>query len=103
MGLQRGNMRGIKVGMSTTITVGKAGRIVVPKRVRERLHLREGSKLRLAVVADRLEMTPEVEEAKTEKRGKRRVIVGWKGFDASKAVDAMREEYLDQLAGRGRA
>jgi hypothetical protein len=31
------------------------------------------------------------------KRGKRRVIVGWEGFDAVKAVQAARDEQLDQL------
>lgn len=88
--------------MSTTITLGKAGRIVVPKSVRDLLHLREGSRLRLDVVADKLEVTPEADEVSIEKRGKRRVVVGWKGFDAAKAVTAAREEYLERLDGRQR-
>lgn len=86
--------------MTTTITVGKAGRIVVPKIMRDRLHLQEGSRLRVEVVADRLEFTPEADAVKIVKRGKRRVVVGWKGFDAAKAVNEMREEYMDQLAGK---
>ncbi len=88
--------------MSTTITVGKAGRIVVPKIMRDRLHLREGSRLRVEVVADKLEFTPEADAVKIVKRGKRRVVVGWKGFDAAKAVNEMREEYMDRLAGKHR-
>ena len=88
--------------MSTTITLGKAGRIVVPKGMRDLLHLREGSRLRLDVVADKLEVTPEADEISIEKRGKRRVVVGWKGFDAAKAVTAAREEYLERLEGRQR-
>ena len=88
--------------MSTTITVGKAGRIVVPKIMRDRLHLREGSRLRVEVVADKLEFTPEADAVEIVKRGKRRVVVGWKGFDAAKAVTEMREEYMDQLAGKQR-
>ena len=88
--------------MSTTITVGKAGRIVVPKFVRDRLNLREGSRLRVEVVADKLEFTPEADAVQIVKRGKRRVVVGWKGFDAAKAVNEMREEYMDQLAGKHR-
>ena len=88
--------------MSTTITVGKAGRIVIPKVMRDRLHLREGSRLRVEVVADKMEFAPEVDEVKIVKRGKRRVIVGWKGFDAAKAVNEMREEYMDRLAGKHR-
>ena len=89
--------------MSTTITVGKAGRIVVPKVMRDRLHLREGSRLRVEVVADKLEFTPEADAVQIVKRGKRRVVVGWKGFDAAKAVNEMREEYMDQLAGKHRS
>jgi len=100
MKLPRAKDYGIRFGMSTTITIGKAGRLVVPKSVRDRLHLREGSRLRVDVVADRLEMTPEVDEAKIEKRGKRRVLVGTPGFNAVNAVQAMRDEYLDRLAGR---
>ena len=88
--------------MSTTITLGKAGRIVVPKTIRDRLHLREGSRLRVEVVADKLEFTPEVDEVKIEKRGGLPVITGWKGFNAAKAVNEMREEYLDRLAGKHR-
>jgi len=89
-------------GMTTTITLGKSGRIVVPKSVRDLLHLREGSRLRLEVVADKLEVTPEADEVRMEKRGKRRVVVGWKGFDAAKAVIAAREEYLERLEGSRR-
>ena len=88
--------------MSITITIGKAGRLVVPKALRDRLHLREGSRLRVDVVEDKLELTREDDEVKIEKRGKRRVIVGWKGFDAAKAVNEMREEYMDRLAGKHR-
>ena len=88
--------------MSTTITIGKSGRLVVPKALRDRLHLREGSRLRVDVVEDKLELTREDDEVKIEKRGKRRVIVGWKGFDAAKAVSEMREEYMDRLAGKHR-
>ena len=88
--------------MNTTITVGKAGRIVVPKIMRDRLHLREGSRLRVEVVADKLEFTPEADAVQIVKRGRRRVVVGWKGFDAGRAVNEMRDEYMDRLAGKDR-
>ena len=88
--------------MSTTITVGKSGRLVIPKTMRDRLHIREGSRLRVDVVEEKLEFTPEEDEVKIERRNGLPVITGWKGFDAAKAVTGMREEYMDRLAGKHR-
>lgn len=83
--------------MTVTVTLDKAGRLVLPKPVRDQLHLRAGSKLRLDVTGDRMELTQEVPEVKIEKRGKRRVVVGWEGFDAAKAVREMREDQVARL------
>ena len=44
--------------MTSTITMDAAGRVALPAQIRERLQLRAGSKLRLAIVAERLELTP---------------------------------------------
>ncbi len=85
------------IPMTTTITLDKAGRFVLPKPVRDQLRLRAGSKLRLDVTGDRMELTQEVPEVKIEKRGKRRVVVGWEGFDAAKAVREMREDQVARL------
>ena len=83
--------------MNETIVLDKAGRIVLPKPIRDRLHLHAGAKLRVEVIGDRLELTQEAAEVKIAKRGKRRVVVGWHGFDAAKAVREMREEQLERL------
>jgi AbrB family looped-hinge helix DNA binding protein len=85
--------------MTTTLTVDKAGRVVIPKPIREKMHLQEGSRLRVELVGDRLELTHEPSEVQLERRGRRRVIVGWEGFDAAQAVHDAREEHLDRLAG----
>ncbi|MDI1314999.1 AbrB/MazE/SpoVT family DNA-binding domain-containing protein [Prosthecobacter sp.] len=85
------------IPMTATVTLDKAGRLVLPKPVRDQLHLRAGSKLRLDVTGDRMELTQEVPEVKIEKRGKRRVVVGWEGFDAAKAVREMREDQVARL------
>ncbi len=47
---------GILDGM--TIKIDKAGRIVLPKPVRERFHLREGSELELEERSDGLTLRP---------------------------------------------
>jgi AbrB family looped-hinge helix DNA binding protein len=74
-----------------------AGRVILPKPIRDRMHLHAGSKLRLEIVGDKLELTQEIPEVKIAKRGKRRVVVGWDGFDAAKAVASMREDQAGRL------
>jgi AbrB family looped-hinge helix DNA binding protein len=79
--------------MSVTITIDAAGRFVLPKSIRDRLHLRAGSKLRADIVADRIELTPEPDDdVRIERRGERMVIVGGPPFDAVEAVKADREK-----------
>ena len=74
-----------------------AGRLVLPKAIREKMHLQAGSKLRADLVGERLEISADVPEATVVKRGKRRVIFGWEGFDAAKAVREMREDQVGRL------
>jgi AbrB family looped-hinge helix DNA binding protein len=50
--------------MTTTIKLGKAGRIVVPVAVRERLRLREGSKLTIRCAGGSFSCAPERPEDK---------------------------------------
>jgi len=87
--------------MSTTITMDRAGRLVLPKPVRDKLHLRGGTRLSVTVVADKVELSPEPEaDVRIERRGKRMVIVGGPPFDAVKAIKAAREEHDERLARR---
>ncbi len=83
--------------MNATLVLDKAGRLVLPKAIRERMHLHAGSKLRIEMVGDKIELSQEPADAQIVKRGKRRVVVGWEGFDATKAVQEAREEHLDRL------
>lgn len=45
--------------MSITITLGKAGRLVVPKAIRDSLGLHEGSRLKLEIQGGKLQAAPE--------------------------------------------
>lgn len=83
--------------MTATITIDKAGRLVLPKAMRDKLCLRAGSRLTADIVGDKIELAEEVPEVRIERRGKRRVIVGWEGFDAAKAVREMREDEVARL------
>ncbi len=88
--------------MTMTITLGKAGRLVVPKPVRDRLHLREGTRLKVEVGEDAFSCSPEEDSVKIVRRPDGLpVVTGWEGFDAVKAVKAMREDHLRRLAKPG--
>ncbi len=52
--------------MSTTITIDKAGRIVVPRKLRDELHLVAGTALQIERSGDRLTLSPASREAHLE-------------------------------------
>lgn len=90
--------------MTSSITLDGAGRLVLPKAVRERLHLRAGAKMKLEVFADKIELTPEPDEnVRVMKKGGLLVLTGvGKNFDAVKAIKAAREERDEQMSQRAR-
>jgi AbrB family looped-hinge helix DNA binding protein len=56
-------------------TIDSAGRIVVPKRLREELGFRPGQELELNAVDGRLEVEHQATPMRLERRGKRLVAV----------------------------
>jgi AbrB family looped-hinge helix DNA binding protein len=48
--------------MKATLTVDKAGRIILPKRLRDSMHLTAGSKLAAELIGGRLQISPEEED-----------------------------------------
>jgi AbrB family looped-hinge helix DNA binding protein len=95
---------GTVCGMDVTITMDSAGRIVLPKTVRELLHLRGGAKLMLKVSASKIELSPEADDqVQVTRRGDRLVIVGTpKGLNAAEAIQADREDQDRQFVRRVR-
>jgi AbrB family looped-hinge helix DNA binding protein len=85
--------------MNATVTMDVAGRLILPKAMRERLHLRAGSRLNLEIVADRIELTPAPDtDLKLVRKGQRLVLARTGvPFDAAAAVRADHEA----LAARG--
>lgn len=83
--------------MTATITIDSSGRLVLPKAMRDALHLRPGSKLRAEIIGDKISLGSDVSGLIVEKRGKRRVIVGPPGFDALKAIAESRKEHEDRI------
>lgn len=100
MHLPDAGARGNSFAMSITITLGKAGRLVVPKPLRESLGLREGTRLRLEASGGKIEVTPEADDVKIAMRDGFPVITGGparKKGDIVKAIKAAREERTDRI------
>lgn len=83
--------------MTTTITMDKSGRLVLPRKIREKLHITSAAKLNIEIIGDKIQLSEASVEPRIEQRGKRRVITGWKGFDASKAVTEARQDQTERL------
>lgn len=80
--------------MSQTITMDRAGRIVLPADLRRQLNLQPGSRLLLTVVAQHIELTPEPQQAAdlVTSPGRRPVLrATGQPFDAAAAVRAERD------------
>ena len=81
-----------------TATLDKAGRVVLPKRVREKLHLKTGTVFKLEVVGDKIELECEAPKTQVAWKDGLPVVMGWEGFEAAKAINEMREEYDARLS-----
>lgn len=79
--------------MGASTTIDNVGRIVLPSDIRRRLNLVPGSRLRLEIVAERIELTPEAEATPALVRKGKRLLLPASGasFDAAGAVRAERE------------
>jgi len=84
-----------------TIKIDKAGRIVLPKPVRERFHLREGSELVLEERPDGLTLKPVAQRASMVQEKGLWVHLGKvpRGFDWGHAVESIRDERIKDASG----
>jgi AbrB family looped-hinge helix DNA binding protein len=77
--------------MSDTISMDAAGRIVVPKRTRERYGLRGGQRLELIELPDAIMLRPAAEEARAD-----RDTSGWVVFHATDEVEIVGGNAIDE-------
>ncbi len=90
--------------MSYAISMDKAGRIVIPKAVRERLGADETTVFKLDVVLDRIEISPQEETGSksriAQKSGMWVISASGKKFSAAEAVRQDREDRAEALSSR---
>jgi len=84
-----------------TIKIDKAGRIVLPKPVRERFHLREGSELELEERSDGVTLRPVEQRSSMAQEKGVWVHLGKvpRGFDWGSVVEAIRDERIKDASG----
>ena len=90
--------------MTADLTIDSAGRIVLPSAVRRALNLSAGSRLRLDVAAQRIELTPEpdTDAELLEVPGRRTVLrPTGKSSDAAALVRAERDAQAERAFKRG--
>ena len=92
-------VRAIINGM--TIKIDKAGRIVLPKPVRQRFHLREGSELEIEERSDGLTLRPVEQRPSMARKNGIWVHLGKvpRDFDWNVAVDTIREGRIKDTSG----
>ncbi len=78
--------------MSFTITLGKAGRLVVPKAIRDSLGLHEGSRLRLEIHGGKLQAAPEPDPVDINLKGGFPVIQGGPSLKRGNIVQAIKDD-----------
>ena len=89
--------------MSITITLGKAGRLVVPKAIRDSLGLHEGSRLKLEVLGGKLQAAPEPDPVGIDLKDDFPVIRGGppiKHGAIARAIKADRDTLDERTASR---
>jgi AbrB family looped-hinge helix DNA binding protein len=84
-----------------TLKIDKAGRVILPKPVRDRLGLRPGSDLELEETAVGIVLKPAERQPSLVKKGSFWVHTGVvpSGYDILKAVDEDREDRMRKILG----
>jgi AbrB family looped-hinge helix DNA binding protein len=90
---------GIFIAMrATTVPIDKAGRVVIPKWVREGVNLQVGDELKISLEGQRIQLEPAVEEAGLVRKGHALVFRSQSSKPlTSEMVENLRDERLSLL------
>ena len=94
-------VNGVINGMSTTVQIDRAGRLVLPKRLRERFRLQRGDTLALEVKGDIIELRPQKTRISLERVNGILVVASENQVDPN-IVERFRDEKIDEIASRAR-
>ena len=88
-------------GMSVNVQMDQAGRVVLPKKLRERFRLQAGDTLSLEVKGDAIELRPKKARARLERINGVLVLATEDPLPEGRDfVSESREERIDELARR---
>ena len=93
-----GNVSGMKEAM---VQIDQAGRLVLPKRVRDSLRIKSGDTLAVGVKGDAIELRPTKTGIRLERVNGVLVLAGDLPSSARNLVEEAREERLDELGRKG--
>ncbi len=88
--------------MNAIVEIDKAGRIVIPKKMRDALRLTPGTRMRVENLGERLTLELDYPEPRLELRNGLLVMVGGpplSGEDVNRAIDEMRERRMRFVGG----
>ncbi len=97
--IYRGRFRGRK--SATTSTIDRAGRIVIPKAIRDAARLEPGTRVRFRVVSGRVQIESVPLEVTLEQRGS--LVVAVPGPDQPALKASTVERTMDLVHDRGAA
>jgi AbrB family looped-hinge helix DNA binding protein len=82
--------------MNAIVEIDKAGRIVIPKKMREAMHLKPRTRLKIEAEGDRLTLEPDFPESKLEMRDGLWVMVGGRPITTEDVNQAIRQGYEER-------